>query len=70
MHWCRAKEFEESLANNQISFDLLEYYYEEGTWYTANVGDHFDGLDDGRRIVRATFILVTAFIDILYESSW
>ncbi|KAG1739331.1 hypothetical protein EDB19DRAFT_855418 [Suillus lakei] len=46
-----AKKFEASLSNNQISFDLLEYYYEEGAWYVHNIGIEFEDLDIKRRIV-------------------
>ncbi|KAG1751271.1 uncharacterized protein EDB91DRAFT_1297671 [Suillus paluster] len=45
------KQFEESLSNNQISFDLLEYYYEEGAWYTYNFGSNFKDVDVERRII-------------------
>ncbi|KAG1751272.1 uncharacterized protein EDB91DRAFT_1078092 [Suillus paluster] len=45
-----AKQFEESLSNNQISFDLLEYYYEEGAWYAHNLGIENNDVDIKRRI--------------------
>ncbi|KAJ8583782.1 hypothetical protein M405DRAFT_884672 [Rhizopogon salebrosus TDB-379] len=47
----QAKEVEEALANNQISFDLLEYYYEEGGVYTEYVGIGQGDLDIQRRII-------------------
>lgn len=45
------KRFEESLSNNQISYDLLEYYYEEGTPYIYNSGLLHNGLDVERPII-------------------
>ncbi|KAG0707016.1 hypothetical protein DFH29DRAFT_897954 [Suillus ampliporus] len=48
------KQFEESLSNNQISFDLLEYYYEEGAQYTYNGGICQNGVD----IERHTILVV------------
>ncbi|KAJ8583780.1 hypothetical protein M405DRAFT_884670 [Rhizopogon salebrosus TDB-379] len=47
----KAKRLEESLANNQIPFELLEYYYEEGALYAANIGIQCNDLDAERRIV-------------------
>ncbi|KAJ8583781.1 hypothetical protein M405DRAFT_937017 [Rhizopogon salebrosus TDB-379] len=47
----KAERFRESLANNKISVDLLEYYYEEGAVYASNVGIEKDDLDTERRIV-------------------
>ncbi|KAG2120128.1 hypothetical protein DEU56DRAFT_918460 [Suillus clintonianus] len=46
-----AKKLEESLSNNKISFDLLEYYYEEGGSYAYNIGIEIDDVDVERRIV-------------------
>ena len=67
----RAKRFEESLSNNQISFDLLEYYYEEGAWYAYYFGMEFDELDIERRIVRTlSFRVLTSNTDMLRERSW
>jgi hypothetical protein len=71
VHWCRAKRLEESLANNQIPFELLEYYYEEGALYAANIGIQCNDLDAERRIVRPTSVrLATPFTDILHGRSW
>lgn len=46
-----AKQLEELLSNNQISFDLLEYYYEEGKRYIYNSGLLQNGLDVERPII-------------------
>ncbi|KAG0707017.1 hypothetical protein DFH29DRAFT_995335 [Suillus ampliporus] len=46
-----AKQFEDSLSKSQISFDLLEYYYEEGAWYAYNFGIHVEDVDAERRII-------------------
>lgn len=43
------------LSNNQISFDLLEYYYEEGKSYIYNSGLLNNGLDVERPIVGTIF---------------
>ncbi|KAG1751270.1 uncharacterized protein EDB91DRAFT_1297653 [Suillus paluster] len=45
------KQFQESLSNNQISFDLLGYYYEEGARYIYNSGIYQNGVDIARQIV-------------------
>lgn len=39
------------MSNNQISFELLEYYYEEGERYIFNDGLLQNGLDVERPIV-------------------
>jgi hypothetical protein len=48
---CRVKQLEELLSNNQISFDLLEYYFEEGQRYIYNQGLLQNSLDVERPIV-------------------
>ncbi|KAG2154432.1 uncharacterized protein EDB93DRAFT_160858 [Suillus bovinus] len=45
------KQLEKLLSNNQISFDLLEYYYEEGKHYIFNDGLLQNGLDVERLII-------------------
>lgn len=45
------KKLEELLSDNQISFDLLEYYFEEGKRYIYNSGLLQNGLDVGRPII-------------------
>ncbi|KAG2054863.1 hypothetical protein BDR06DRAFT_1007361 [Suillus hirtellus] len=45
------KQLEELLSNNQISFELLEYYYEEGERYIFNDGLLQNGLDVERPII-------------------
>lgn len=45
------KQVEELLSNNQISFDLLEYYYEEGKRYIYNSGLLQNSLDVERPII-------------------
>ena len=64
----RAERFRESLANNKISVDLLEYYYEEGAVYASNVGIEKDDLDTERRIVSTISVhLFTTLTTIRYE---
>jgi len=48
------KQLEELLSNNQISFELLEYYYEEGERYIFNDGLLQNGLD----VERPIFLVV------------
>ncbi|KAG1854361.1 hypothetical protein C8R48DRAFT_721719 [Suillus tomentosus] len=45
------KQLEELLSNNQISFELLEYYYEEGERYIFNDGLLQNNLDVERPII-------------------
>lgn len=45
------KQLEELLSNNQISFDLLEYYFEEGQRYIYNQGLLQNSLDVERPII-------------------
>lgn len=45
------KQLDESLSNNQVSFDLLEYYYEEGKHYIYNSGLLQNALDVERPII-------------------
>lgn len=56
------KQLEELLSNNQISFDLLEYYYEEGKYYIYNSGLLHNGLDVERPIVLVV-LKSTYFLD-------
>lgn len=45
------KQLEELLSNNQVSFDLLEFYYEEGKHYIYNSGLLQNALDVERPII-------------------
>jgi hypothetical protein len=54
------------LANNQITFDLLEYYYEEGAAYVGYYGIEVGDMDQ-RRIVSTLSVYLLAFTGILYE---
>ncbi|KAG2097559.1 uncharacterized protein F5147DRAFT_715140 [Suillus discolor] len=45
------KQLEELLSNNEISFELLEYYYEEGERYIFNDGLLQNSLDVERPII-------------------
>jgi hypothetical protein len=56
------KQLEELLSNNQISFDLLEYYYEEGKSYIYNSGLLNNGLDVERPIILVV-LKSTSFIN-------
>lgn len=56
------KQLEEMLSNNQISFDLLEYYYEEGKSYIYNSGLLNNGLDVERPIIMV-ILKSTRFLD-------
>ncbi|KAG1750658.1 hypothetical protein EDD22DRAFT_957927 [Suillus occidentalis] len=58
-----AKQLEELLSNNQISFDLLEYYYEEGKSYIYNSGLLNNGLDVERPIILVVLKSTTRFLD-------
>ncbi|KIK41590.1 hypothetical protein CY34DRAFT_198844 [Suillus luteus UH-Slu-Lm8-n1] len=58
-----AKQLEELLSNNQISFDLLEYYYEEGKSYIYNSGLLNNGLDVERPIMLVVLKSTTGFLD-------
>ncbi|KAG1871365.1 hypothetical protein DFJ58DRAFT_892801 [Suillus subalutaceus] len=56
------KQLEELLSNNQISFDLLEYYYEEGKRYIYNSGLLQNSLDVERPIIMVVLKSVS-FLD-------
>lgn len=56
------KQLEEMLSNNQISFDLLEYYYEEGKSYIYNSGLLNNSLDVERPIIMVV-LKSTRFLD-------